>query len=224
MTKLLENVKQKLAGRLGHEFELIINENRSDMLSILDKKDKWAKLSMHKMFLRAPEKVINAVATYVKEQDSSAFAVIRSFIHDNLPRFDYSHRLDPRKLYACGKVYHLQEIYDRINREYFNNRVKLWITWFDRLPKKNCSHIVFGQYFEALKLIKINKMLDDRDFPKYFISYVVYHEMLHHIVPSYIDEKGVARVHGKEFKEREMLFKDYHRAKAWELEHRHELF
>ncbi|MDR3624341.1 MAG: hypothetical protein P4L16_04285 [Chlamydiales bacterium] len=224
MAELLENVKQRLSDKSGFEFELIINENSSNMLAVLDKRDKWAKLSLHKMFLEAPESVITAVATYVKKKDSSAFAVIRSYIHSNLPRFDYSHRLDARTLYTNGKVYHLQKVYDEINKKYFESKVKLWITWFDRLPKKNCSRIVFGQYFEALKLIKINKMLDDRSFPRYFIDYVVYHEILHHVVPSYIDEKGVARVHSKEFKERELIFKDYHRAKAWELEHRHQFF
>lgn len=224
MTQLLEDIKQQLARQLGYELELIINENRSDMLSVLDKRDNWAKVSLHKMFLDAPKDVLSAIASYVNEKNTPSFSLIRSYIHENLPRFDYSHRLDARSLYTSGKVYQLQELYDEINREYFDLKAKLWITWFDRHPKKNHSRVVFGQYFEALKLIKINKILDDASIPREFITYVIYHEMLHHVIPSYIDEKGVARVHSKEFKEREQLFKEYHKAKAWEMEHRHQFF
>lgn len=224
MTFTLEHVKKQISKHSGYQLDIILNENRSSMLSVLDQRGNWAKLSLHRMFLEAPEAVISAVATYLKERSESAFAVIRTYIRANLHRFDYSHKLDPRTLYSEGKIYNLQEIYDKINQEYFNNEVKLWISWQDRPSKKNCSRIVFGQYFEVLKLIKINKMMDDVSFPKYFVSYVVYHEMLHHVIPSYIDEKGISRIHSKEFKEREQYFKDYRKAKAWELEHRHKFF
>lgn len=224
MTLSLEQVRRKLCERSGYQLEIIVNENRSSMLTVLDKRGKWVKLSLHRMFLAAPEGVINAVAEYLREKNESASKIIRSFIQANLRRIDYSHRLDPRTLYSQGHLYHLQEIFDEVNEEYFTGSVKLWITWFDRLPKKNSSRIVYGQYFEALKLIKVNKMLDNEAFPRFFVSFVVYHEMLHHVIPSYVDKRGVQCIHSKEFKEREQLFKEYKKAKAWELEYRHQFF
>lgn len=223
MSLSLEHVKQKLSEQTGYNLEIIVNENRSSMLSVLSKKGKWAKLSLHRMFLNAPDNVIDAIALYLKNKEDPSFALVRSYIQTNLQRVDYSHRLNPRSLYTQGSVYNLQEIFDEINEQYFTGKVKLWLTWFEK-PQKKTSRIVYGQYFEALKLIKINKLLDDKQFPRYFLAFVIYHEMLHHVIPSYIDERGIQCIHSKQFKEREIQFKDYRQAKAWELEFRHRYF
>jgi hypothetical protein len=223
MTLSVEYVRQKLSERTGFNLEIIVNENRSSMLSVLSKKGKWAKLSIHRMFLHAPDEVIEAVAKYVKNKEDPSFKVVRSFIHANIQRVDYSHRLNPMSLSTQGRIYNLQEIFDEINQEYFMGKVKLGLTWVDK-PHKKTSRIVYGQYYETLKLIKISKLLDDIQCPRYFLAFVIYHEMLHHVVPSYIDEKGVHCIHSKQFKEREMQFKDFQKAKAWELEFRHRYF
>lgn len=217
-------MKQRLCKHSGFDLDIILNENRCSMLTVLGKRGRWAKLSLHRMFLDAPEDVLTAIAAYIKEKDEASFQIIRSYISSMRHRVDYSHRLKTSSLYTRGKVYDLQEIYDEVNWEYFQGKLKLWITWFDRSNKKRGSRVVFGQYLNALKLIKINKMLDDAAFPKYFLDFIVYHEMLHHKIPSYLDEKGVLRVHSKEFKEKERAFKQYKQAKAWELEHRHQFF
>ena len=223
MTLSVECVKQKLSERTGYDLEIIVNENRSSILNVLSKKGNRAKLSLHRMFLNAPDTVIDAVASFLKNRQDPSIAVVRSFIQTNLQRVDYSHRLNPRTLYTQGKVYNLQQIYDEVNYEYFSGKVKLALTWFNKSQKKT-SRIIYGQYYEALKLIKINKLLDDHEFPKYFLAFVIYHEMLHHEVPSYIDERGVQCIHSKQFKEREHKFKDYKKAKEWELEFRHRYF
>jgi predicted SprT family Zn-dependent metalloprotease len=224
MSLTIEHVERKLSERSGFRLQLIINENRSDVLAILDRGQNWAKVSMHRMFLEAPENVIDAVANYVQALDKSAFSVIRTYISENFHRFDYSHRIDPRNLETRGKFYDLQKIYDQVNQEYFERQIKLKITWLNRIPKKSCSRIIYGQYFQALRLIKINRLLDDPAFPEYFVAYVIYHEMLHHVVPYFVDEKGLTRIHSKEFKEREKLFRHYRAAKDWEQEFRYSFF
>lgn len=224
MSLTVEHVEQKLSERSGFRCQLIINENRSNVLSILDRGKNWARLSLHRMFLDAPENVIEALANYVQALDKSAFSVIRAYISENFHRFDYSHRVNPKILDAKGKCYDLRSIYEQINREYFDGKVNLKIVWQNRIPKKTCSRIIYGQYFQALRLIKINRLLDDPAFPEYFVAYVIYHEMLHHVVPHFVDQKGVTRIHGKEFKEREKLFRYYRLAKEWELEFRYSFF
>jgi predicted SprT family Zn-dependent metalloprotease len=194
------------------------------MLSILERGKNWARISLHAMFLEAPENVIEAVANYVQVLDKSAFSTIRGYINENLHRVDYSHRVNPRHLEISGKFYDLKQIYEQINKDYFGGQLRLMITWLNRTPKKNCSQIIYGQYFHSLRLIKINRLLDDPSFPEFFISFVIYHEMLHHVVPHYIDEKGISRVHSKEFKEREKLFKNYREAVEWEQEFRYSFF
>lgn len=220
--------KKKLSKHLQFNVELIVNENRSTMLNILTRKRDYAKVSMHKMFLRAPEEVISAIAHYVrgsKKRDSREENLrIRSFIQTNLERLNYSKALDRSKFITEGNIYDLQKIYDEINARYFENKLNLAITWYGERGRKNRSRVTFGQYFDHLRLVKIHRILDDIFFPPFFVEYVVYHEMLHHVVQGYVDENGLFRTHGSEFKEKEKLFHHYERASDWERRHRDDFF
>lgn len=224
---LVQEFKKKLGERVKFEVELVVNENKSTMLNVLARKKDFAKLSMHRMFLEAPDEVISAIAHYVrgtrkeKREDSLR---IRSYIQSHLEHLNYSSHLDPSKLVTEGNLYNLKDIYDDLNLKYFNNRLNLAITWFGEKGRKNKSRVIFGQYFDHLKLIKIHRMLDDLFFPSFFVHYVVFHEMLHHEVPGYTDKNGLFRTHGEEFKRREKLFADYEKAQAWEKKHRDDFF
>ncbi len=107
-----------------------------------------------------------------------------------MQKLDYSHELDLSKLQTLGKVHDLKAIYDDLNKDYFDNALKLHITWFGKTQSSKRSRIVFGLYYDPLKLIKINRLLDQTLFPDYVVSYVIYHEMLHYVCPAYVDEKG----------------------------------
>lgn len=220
-----EEFKKRIEQALDIRLELIVNENKSTMLSVLDKRRGAARLSMHKMFLDAPENVIAAIVEYVrgkyrrKEKDN----IIRGYIQSNLGRFNYAHKLKPAKLDSAGKIYDLQAIYNETNEQYFEGKLNLAITWFGTL-RPSRSRMIFGQYFDHLKLIKIHRLLDDPFYPEYFVRFVIYHEMLHDVVPGYLDSRGFFRTHGPEFKRREKLFVDYEQADAWEKEHRKHFF
>ena len=225
---VVERFKEKLANNLDIDLEVVINENRSTMLNILARKRDWAKISVHKMFLDAPENIISAIAHYVKgtrRDRAGKDLLIRGYIQSNLNRFNYSEQLDQRKFSTQGRYFDLQEIYDRLNRVYFKSALDLKITWYGTAGrKKRRSKIVFGQYFDHLKLVKIHRLLDDPFFPDYFVIFVVYHEMLHHIVPGHFDGKGIYRVHGSDFKDLEKEFADYEKATLWEKKNRMQFF
>lgn len=208
------SIQEQLERVSGKKLKLKINDNRSTMLSVRWEPD-YTKVSLHRIFLRAPQNVMQALACYLKQEDRIIAPTIKAFIEDNLKKLDYSHQLDKRKLYSQGHVYNLQHIYNDINKEYFNNRLNLYITWFGNAIQRNRTRITFGLYHDPLKLIKINRMLDSPSFPDYLVSYVIYHEMLHHVCPSYVDEKGLNRVHSKEFKERESQFRHFDLAQDW---------
>lgn len=224
---LVEKFKSRLSRHLDCELQLVVNENRSTMLNVLERRRGFARLSVHKMFLDAPEDVVSAVASFVQgvrpKKGVNAF-VIRSYIQSNLARFDYSHLLNKQKLTTEGRFYNLKEMYDKINAEYFEGKLDLAITWYGAWGRKNRSRVTFGEYFDHLKLVKIHRVLDDLFFPDYFVSYIIYHEIVHHIVPGYMDEAGFFRSHGADFKALEVLFKDYKKAIAWEKRHKDQFF
>lgn len=216
-------LQQQLQAHCGTKLHLKINDNRSTMLSV-----KWdpgvTRVSMHWMFIHAPPDVKKALASYLRGDHSSLSPNIKVFIESTLQKLDYSYQLDLSKLQTNGKVYDLQSIYSQLNRIYFNRELNLHITWFGKSERFNRHRITFGLYHDALKLIKINRMLDNRNFPDYFVSYVIYHEMLHHVCPAYVDEKGIKHVHSKEFKEKEQQFPYYDLAQQWILENQDYLF
>lgn len=213
--KELENPKKKL--------QLKINDNRSTMLSV-----KWepscTKVSMHRMFLEAPQNIMQSLACYISQEEKSIPRKVKAFIEDGLRKLDYSASLKNQKLYQTGNVYNLKKIYDDLNKEYFDNQLQLSITWFGKTRQMNRSRVTFGLYHDPLKLIKINRMLDSPSFPDYIVAFVIYHEMVHNVCPAYIDEKGNSRVHTKEFKEMEAKFKYYHLADKWIKENQANFF
>ncbi len=220
---LLQSFQEEIENSSGVKLKLKINDNRSTMLSIRWEPD-CTKVSLHRMFLQAPQNVMQALSCYIKQEQESIGKTIKEFIEEGLKKLDYSHLVDPKKLYSQGNIYNLQTIYSDLNKQYFENKLKLHITWFGKTNQKNRSRITFGLYHDPLKLIKINRLLDSPSFPDYVVQYVVYHEMLHCVKPTYFDPKGFLRIHSKEFKEKEEEFSYYQLAKSWIKEHQAHLF
>jgi hypothetical protein len=221
----LDTFQQKVENLSGVKLKLKINDNRSTMLSVRWEPDcTKVSVSLHRMFLQAPQNVMQSLACYINQEHKIISRDIKVFIENGLKKLDYSHTVDKSKLYVQGDVYNLKDLYDEINDEYFNSSLKLFITWFGKLTPYNKSRVTLGLYHDQLKLIKINRLLDDSQIPCYVISYVIFHEMLHHVCPTYVDEKGMHRVHSKEFKIKEIQYKQYDLAQKWIKEHQTNLF
>ena len=202
MNRSHEQLLQSLNKHLKIKLDLLINNNCSTMLSLLEKRRGYARLSLHQMFLYAPEEVIAAIAHYVRgTRKDRPFQnlILRGYIQKNLSLYDNSHRVNKQKL-------------------------TFQITWYGVSGRKKRTRLIFGQYNETLKLVKIHRVLDDPFFPDYFVSFIVYHEMLHGVVPGHIDEKGWYRTHTKLFKEKERNFMQYRVASEWEKKNKKYIF
>lgn len=217
--------KRELETSSGMKLKLKINDNRSTMLSVRWERD-CARVSLHRMFLEAPRNVMQKLACYIRKEYKAIPSDVKIFIEKNIKNLDYTHLLTQKKflLSTQGSVYNLQKIFNEINDEYFNSSLDLSITWFGKPSRRPRTRVTFGLYDGPLKLVKIHKMLDSPILPDYVIYYVVYHEMLHHVCPSYRDEKGIHRIHSKEFKQREVQFQHYQLAQNWIREHYRHLF
>lgn len=213
----VDQFKERLGKYLKLQLEVIVNENRCTMLSLLEKKRDRARLSVHQMFLDAPEEIISAIAHYVQGSRgrSERDILLRTFIQRNLSQADGSHLLDKKTLKPNGQVYQLDQLFASLNEQYFSGQLSLPITWYGRAVRSR-SRITFGQYDEQLRLIKIHRMLDDPFVPEFFVSFVIYHEMLHSVVPGFFDHKGLFRIHGSAFKKREKAFQFYQEVVSWE--------
>lgn len=118
-----------------------------------------------------------------------------------------------------GRYFDLRAIFDKINARYFGNRIRRYtIVWGRRRRVRPKTFIVFGTIQEDDRLIRIHPLLDRQFVPQWYVEYVVYHEMLHAMVPDKYDSAGRRIVHHEEFMERERRFRFYKRAIEWEQE------
>lgn len=212
-----------LESRCGRKIKMRVNDNHSTMLSVRWEPD-HTRVSLHRMFLSAPTDVVDALAYYLKKSNHSLAPSVKAYIAQYRQKLDYSGSLDPRELKHEGRIYNLKKIYNDINEEYFEGKLRLNITWFGESVCRNKTRISFGLYHDTLRLIKINRILDKRYVPEYFIRYVIFHEMLHHVCPPHVDEGGTNRIHSNEFKRREKHFAEYHQAIQWIRNNRNKVF
>ena len=202
---------KRLHRYLPFKLQLVINENRSTVLSIQGRR-----FSVHKLFLDAPDEIVKELANYAMGKRTKP--ILRRYIQSN--RFEVKREID---LDPKGEVYDLDEIMDELNANYFDSSLDLKIGWFGK-EKKRRRQITFGLYMDDAKAIKIHKMLDDPFYPRFFVAYIVYHEMLHAKIPGYHDERGYFRIHGPEFKSKEKEFHAYARARRFEKLNREKIF
>jgi hypothetical protein len=202
---------------------------------------------IHHMFLDAPVRVANALVRYVTKGDKRASIVVGNYIEANSLRLA---RRRPRAipLVAKGAHHDLLAIFNDLNQTYFNGACHALITWGKKQPRRRLTSagdattkappprktIKLGSYSNLERLIRIHPTLDRKWVPLYFVKYVVYHEMLHNMIPA---ARGTVRssaslalasargmsarrvLHPPEFLERERLFRSYERAFDWERRH-----
>ncbi len=189
------------------------NNNRSVFLSMKAKGffKSRVHISLHKAFLLAPMQVIEALGKYIKKKDISSLHVMHQYM-------DQYFADKPKKLHlpTKGREYDLQTIYEELNKKYFENRLDIQLGWATKPKYRRLVHITFGSYDRINNSIRINNLLDHCFFPPFFVSYILYHEMLHSIFPILYPNGKRRVVHSMEFREREKLFSQYSQAKVFE--------
>lgn len=118
-----------------------------------------------------------------------------------------------------GRYFDLRRIFDELNARHFRGRLRGYkVVWGRRQKRRPKNYFVFGSIQEEDRIIRINPWLDQSFVPRWFLKYVLYHEMLHSVVPDETDSSGRRRVHTEEFYRRERLYPGYRRARRWEEE------
>ncbi len=118
-----------------------------------------------------------------------------------------------------GRCFDLRRIFDDLNTRHFRGRLRGYkVVWGRRRKQLPKEYFVFGTIQEEDRIIRINPRLDQKFVPLWFLKYVLYHEMLHSVVPDEVDSSGRRRVHTEEFNRRERQYPGYRRARRWEEE------
>ncbi len=219
-----EGARQSLERKLRAAFHgpviLSITDNRHSIIThrVSSRGGRTLHARVHHMFLDAHPVVIDALVRYVTRGDRDASAILGDFIDDN--GFQVARRKRNAPLVSKGKRHDLLELYGKLNDRYFGGTMNVLITWGKRptTRSKERRTIKLGSYSAIDRLVRVHPALDRKWVPRYFVEYIVYHEMLHHVIPG---SRGLGRVnmHPPEFKEREREFRYYQRALEWERRH-----
>jgi len=196
----------------GKTVSLIVTDNSTSLLS-LKTKGKSVSVRLHWMFLDADPDVIREIASFIKNGKNKT-PFIREYIGKNDGYLKKSFPKTP-VIRTQGRHHNLQDLFAAVNHEYFNGAITSLITWGKRNPKWSVRKRMLGSFCRNTNTIRINPILDRKTVPEFVINFVIYHEMLHSVVP--VEKKNGRRlVHTAEFKRREQLHKDYKKASAWE--------
>jgi hypothetical protein len=194
---------------------VVLTDNTHTMLSVKRGKGVLT-YRMHHMFVDAPSVVLRALARYGLKQDRDASDLLKRYIDANEAQI--RRRLHPRPVAIDveGRHHNLQELFDDINRRYFDGSIRARITWGPRAKRKRRRHSVrLGSYTVEDELIRIHPVLDASDVPPWFVAWVIYHEMLHEVHDMPIVD-GRRIYHTREFREAEAQFERYTECVLWE--------
>jgi hypothetical protein len=168
----------------------------------------------------APAPALHAIAhillakLYRKPVDRAQSARYRRYVqsHDLAAKARLVRQMRGRKQIQSprGHHYHLEEIFDDLNRRFFHGLLgRPQLTWSREQARNRLGH-----YDPAHNAIVISRVFDHPRVPRYVVDYIVYHEMLHLKHP--VKLRGSRRcMHSREFVEEEKLFPELARAKKF---------
>ena len=217
-----DSLERRIRAHLSRgRVQVTLTDNRYTMISVrrLAKQRRY-EVRLHHMFADADPVITRALAHYIADNDADASRILGDFIDANADHVRGRARRAPTQLiFTAGEHHDLREIFDELNLRYFGNRIEAAITWGARTgrPRRRNS-IKMGSYSVEDRLIRIHRSLDREFVPRFFVAWIVFHEMLHQVHDIRV-KNGRREFHSKEFMADEAQFELYDEARAWERRH-----
>lgn len=194
---------------------LTLTNNRYNIVAVRREPGGYA-LRLHRVFVAVEPRLVRALARYVVHNDRRASLALGEFIEGHLDAINQSpRRCRSLKLRVEGRCHNLQDLFDGLNRQYFNGSLQARITWGPATLRAHQRTLKMGSFSVEDRIIRIHPALDRDEVPRFFLEWIVFHEMLHGRLE--IRRKAGRRCfHPPEFQALERQFADYERATAWE--------
>ncbi|HEY3569730.1 MAG TPA: SprT-like domain-containing protein [Thermoanaerobaculia bacterium] len=217
---LLRKLNSLTGGRLR---SLELTDNRRTILSVRAGRIGGRaplELRIHHSFTEAPEEVLRAVATFVESRRGSDQArQALTLIREHFTVHRQTVRIRKLVLQPVGVALDLREVFTDLNERYFEGRLAAGITWgkssvSSRCGRRRSASLQLGSYSYEDRLIRIHRVLDHPEVPRYVVEAVVFHEMLHADMPPEI-RGGKRLFHTPEFRRRERQYRNLTRAERW---------
>lgn len=217
-----DSLERRIRAHLSRgRVQVTLTDNRYTMISVRRiVKERRYEVRLHHMFADADPVITRALARYIADNDNEASRVLGDFIDANSGHVrGRTRRTPPTVILTTGEIHDLRHIFDELNRNYFEDKIDAAITWGARVgrPRRRNS-IKMGSYSVEDRLIRIHRSLDRAFVPRFFVEWIVFHEMLHQVHDIRV-KNGRREFHSKEFLADEAQFEHYEAARLWERAH-----
>lgn len=198
---------------------VILTDNSNSLIRVKRGYTGWLTVRLHHMFLEADPEVVICLARFIVHGDRNSSQQLDDFIKEHRDEIAPPTARNIN-INAQGVYFNLQEIYDEINLHYFQNTIHAQITWGRNVRKRRRVRMQMGSYSGSQKLIRIHPALDQSFVPRYYVAWVIYHEMLHaHFgvdMRNAVTGRRIIHPAKLEFAEKE--FEHYEKAHLWEMQ------
>ena len=210
----LERLALWLSCALREPVSLTFTRNRSTMVSFRHTSD-GLRLRLHQVFLEADAEIMQAVVGFIQGERHAGRALDR-FVLEH-PRDLPTPAIIPIR--SRGDCHDLEAILDDLNSGYFHEGCAAHATWGTPRLHKGQKVLALGTFWREQKLIVIHPCLDQTWVPRYVVSAVVFHQMLHELFGLRQTARGRCITHPKDFALIESSYPDHTRCAAWLREH-----
>ncbi|MFW2332069.1 MAG: hypothetical protein ACN4E2_07265 [Nitrospinota bacterium] len=215
MTLLEYNLVNYLSKRLKRKTKIKLTKNLKSILRLNKNSKADDELRIAEYFAIADKSILDQLLNYLNGIVKNFPPEVRMFANSiPIPESRQKQLLKNNK--AKGEYFDLDPIANRLNLQYFNNRLDVKIRW-GRSPRKlknrRIKRIRLGYFDPLTKIITINKRIDSPTVIIEYLELIIYHEMLH---LEQFNSKSKQLLHNKEFKLAEKRYVNYKFAIEWE--------
>jgi hypothetical protein len=179
---------------------------------------------LHHLFVGAPAVVARALARYAETHERESALLLRDYVDTKESLIRRRGEPRPATFDVEGRWHNLQALFDELNATYFDGEIRARITWGPRGKRRRArDSIQLGSYTMEDGLIRIHPVLDAKDVPRFYVEWIIYHEMLHEVHGMPVGAGGRRVHHTREFLRDEAKFEHHAEAMSWEEANRHKL-
>ncbi len=204
-------LQRLLADHTGRPVSVTLTRNIRRWVSV-SRRNGAISVRLHEALLAAPERVITALIGFIAQGGTERGRTIRDYLRDHLTHPQVSPRLPV--LRPAGAHHHLGVLLDQVCQHFSGPPPA--ITWGPR-RRPGLRRVRLGSYDPKRRMIRVNPVLDHPAVPVAMVRYVIFHEMVHHLLEH--DRDRSEPMHGGRFRAEEARCPDLAEARAWEKRH-----
>jgi hypothetical protein len=209
-----------LQQRGTRNLEVLFGDSRSQPVQLSHRQGRL-RLRLHRLFAFCPDDVIDALAAWVARGRAARAACVRldEWIEHGLALLPVRQRPAPAPQ-PKGAVHDLAALSaPLLASEALRDLTAHPVLFWGRPGAPARRSLQLGLYDPEHHSVRIHPVLDHDTVPTFFVTTVLFHELLHAAMPPHKDERGRWVKHSAAFRARERAYPDYERAERWLDQH-----